>query len=155
MTVYRDINDEEWLRVAQLLPELRPRRESRGRPLANTREVLNGVLWVMNSGDAWSAMPGKYPSYQTCHRRFLAWNESGVLKHVLHELYGAASGEMYKTMRVRMRKLPLSEPHAAHVASGLGVQDSPSRACRATGSRRLAVRQARCTIARCAQGNDA
>jgi transposase len=47
MTPYRDINDEEWQRVAPLLPELRPRSELRGRPLANTRSVLNGVLWVM------------------------------------------------------------------------------------------------------------
>jgi hypothetical protein len=72
MTPYRDINDEEWQRVAPLLPELRPRAELRGRPLANTRAVLNGVLWVMHSGATWSAMPRKYPSYQTCHRRFKA-----------------------------------------------------------------------------------
>ncbi|WP_421380255.1 transposase [Paraburkholderia sp. DD10] len=72
MNPYRDINDEEWQRVAPLLPELRPRSELRGRPLANTRSVLNGVLWVMYSGATWSAMPRKYPSYQTCHRRFKA-----------------------------------------------------------------------------------
>ncbi|WP_162600854.1 transposase [Paraburkholderia sp. C35] len=72
MTPYRDITDEEWQRVAPLLPELRPRSELRGRPLANTRSVLNGVLWVIYSGATWSAMPRKYPSYQTCHRRFKA-----------------------------------------------------------------------------------
>ncbi|PTR04314.1 putative transposase of IS4/5 family DUF4096 [Paraburkholderia sp. GV068] len=78
MNPYRDINDEEWQRIAPLLPELRPRSELRGRPLANTRSVLNGVLWVMYSGATWSAMPRKYPSYQTCHRRFKAWYQSGV-----------------------------------------------------------------------------
>ena len=83
MTPYRDITDEEWQRVAPLLPELRPRAELRGRPLANTRAVLNGVLWVMYSGATWSAMPRRYPSYQTCHRRFKAWHESGTLKQVL------------------------------------------------------------------------
>jgi transposase len=72
MNPYRDINDEEWQRIAPLLPELRPRSELRGRPLANTRSVLNGVLWVMYSGATWSAMPRRYPSYQTCHRRFKA-----------------------------------------------------------------------------------
>jgi hypothetical protein len=50
MTPYRDINDEEWQRIAPLLPELRPRSELRGRPLANTRSVLNGVLWVIQEG---------------------------------------------------------------------------------------------------------
>ena len=44
MKPYRDMSDEEWQMVAPLLPELRPRLELRGRPLANTRAVLNGVL---------------------------------------------------------------------------------------------------------------
>ncbi|MFM0648720.1 transposase [Paraburkholderia bryophila] len=103
MDPYRDINDEEWQRVAPLLPELRPRAELRGRPLANTRSVLNGVLWVMYSGATWSAMPRKYPSYQTCHRRFKAWYASGVLKRVTEQLFGAASEELCSLMEARMR----------------------------------------------------
>lgn len=103
MSPYRDINDQEWQRVALLLPELRPRTELRGRPLANTRSVLNGVLWVMYSGATWSAMPRKYPSYQTCHRRFKAWYESGVLKRVMDQLYGEASTELCAMMASRMR----------------------------------------------------
>jgi transposase len=103
MTPYRDITDEEWQRVAPLLPELRPRAELRGRPLANTRAVLNGVLWVMYSGATWSAMPRRYPSYQTCHRRFKAWHQSGTLKEVLQQLYGAASEELCGFMEMRMR----------------------------------------------------
>ena len=103
MTSYCDINDEEWQRVAPLLPELRPRSESRGRPLANTRDVLNGVLWAVFSGGSWSSMPGKYPSYQTCHRRFKTWYRSGVFKRLLEELYGAASEELSIAMQTRMR----------------------------------------------------
>jgi transposase len=103
MNPHRDINDEEWQRIAPLLPELRPRSELRGRPLANTRSVLNGVLWVMYSGATWSAMPRKYPSYQTCHRRFKAWYESGVLKRVMEQLFGEASGELCAMMEARMR----------------------------------------------------
>ncbi|MCC8395412.1 transposase [Paraburkholderia sp. MMS20-SJTR3] len=124
MTNYRDVNDEEWQRVAELLPELRPRREMRGRPLANTREVLNGVLWVIRSGGVWSAMPRKYPSYQTCHRRFLAWSESGALKRLLHELYGADAEELCKTMQVRMRKHTMSARKSRHLVSSLRMLDS-------------------------------
>jgi transposase len=113
MTPYRDINDEEWQRVATLLPELRPRSELRGRPLANTRSVLNGVLWVMYSGATWSAMPRKYPSYQTCHRRFKAWHESGVLKRVMHQLFGEASTELCGMMEARMRIHVSAEQKAA------------------------------------------
>lgn len=103
MNPYSDINDDEWQRVVPLLPELRPRRELRGRPLANTRDVLNGVLWAIYSGGVWSSMPGKYPPYQTCHRRFKVWYESGVLKSMLDELYGIASEELCKTIQIRMR----------------------------------------------------
>ena len=103
MTPYRDITDEEWQRVAPMLPELRPRAELRGRPLANTRSVLNGVLWVIYSGATWSAMPRKYPSYQTCHRRFKAWHQAGVLKRVMDQLFGEAGEELCSTMEARMR----------------------------------------------------
>ncbi|MBN3726263.1 transposase [Burkholderia sp. Ac-20379] len=104
MTPYRDITDIEWQRVAVLLPELRPRKELRGRPLADARNVLNGVLWVIFSGASWSAIPRRYPAYQTCHRRFMLWYESGTLRAVLNELFGSASDDLYDTVTIRMRK---------------------------------------------------
>jgi len=128
MNPYRDITDEEWRRVAPLLPELRPRAELRGRPLANTRAVLNGVLWVMYSGATWSAMPRKYPSYQTCHRRFKTWYESGVLKRVTELLLGASSEELCRLMEARMRthvnvpqkgKAAAKAPAVVHVTPGV------------------------------------
>ncbi|KNH04568.1 Transposase [Candidatus Burkholderia brachyanthoides] len=103
MKPYRDLSDEEWQMVASLLPELRPRSELRGRPLANARAVLNDVLWVMYSGASWSTMPRKYPLYQTCHRRFKAWHESGVLLNVMAQLFGPAGESLYALMTLRMR----------------------------------------------------
>ncbi len=103
MKPYRVLTDEEWLAVAPLLPELQPRTETRGRPLTNTREVLNGVLWVMHSGSSWSMLPRRFPSYQTCHRRFKTWQRTGVLKRVLNQLFGAAGDEFYVAIVARMR----------------------------------------------------
>ena len=118
MKPYRDMSDEEWQMVAPLLPELRPRSELRGRPLANTRTVLNGVLWVMYSGASWSTLPRKYPSYQTCHRRFKAWHESGVLARVMQQLFGLASEGLYALMTSRMRvPTELPEGFGGHAAS--------------------------------------
>ena len=113
-------------------PELRPRSELRGRPLANTRSVLNGVLWVMYSGATWSAMPRKYPSYQTCHRRFKAWYESGVLNRVMEQLFGAASEELCGLMEARMRthvnENPKSvEAEKASVAAPAVYSQPPTR----------------------------
>jgi transposase len=123
MTPYRDITDEEWQRVAPLLPELRPRSELRGRPLANTRSVLNGVLWVIYSGATWSAMPRKYPSYQTCHRRFKAWHMAGVLQRVMDELFGEAGNQLCSTMEARMRT---HAPNAAAAANDAAPPSPPA-----------------------------
>ncbi|QGZ61704.1 transposase [Paraburkholderia acidisoli] len=119
MTPHRDITDEEWQRVMLLLPELRPRSELRGRPLANTRSVLNGVLWVMYSGATWSAMPRRYPSYQTCHRRFKTWHDNGVLKRIMAELFGEEGAALCDTIESRMRK------HASRAEKAARRQEAP------------------------------
>jgi transposase len=120
---YRDITDDEWRRVTPLLPELQPRREARGRPLSDTRAVLNGALWVMFSGASWSTMPRKYPSYQTCHRRFKNWHDAGVLERVVLHLFGASSEVFCEVIRSRMR--PPSEPsRCRHAAKSAAAADA-------------------------------
>jgi transposase len=132
MKPYRDMSDEEWQMVAPLLPELRPRSELRGRPLANTRAVLNGVLWVMYSGASWSTLPRKYPSYQTCHRRFKAWHDSGVLARVMQQLFGSAGEGLYSLMSSRMR-VPTELPGGVDVHA---VAVDPTRSTSVNGDAR-------------------
>jgi transposase len=103
MAQHCDMTDEEWRRVEPLLPEFLPRTEQRGRPLANTRSVLNGVLWVVCSGATWSAMPRQYPAYQTCHRRFKTWHDEGVLKNVMKALFGEEGILLCDAIETRMR----------------------------------------------------
>lgn len=50
------------------------------------REVLNGVLWILRSGARWRDLPGRFPPYQACHRRFQHWVRDGRLKRVLETL---------------------------------------------------------------------
>ena len=64
---------------------------------------LGTVLWVIYSGATWSAMPRKYPSYQTCHRRFKAWHQAGVLQRVMDQLFCEAGEGLCSTMESRMR----------------------------------------------------
>jgi len=86
MKLTKDLSDTEWELLKPLFPELRPKDDGRGRPVADTRAVLNGVLWVMRTGAPWAEMPQRYPPYQTCHRRFQRWAETGVLKQVVMKL---------------------------------------------------------------------
>src|SRR3984885_16085292 len=80
-----DITDAQW---AFLEPQFRPKRraDGRGRPGQDTREVLNGVFWVLRTSSPWHDLPSRYPSYQTCHRRSQQWQRSGLLTRLLQKL---------------------------------------------------------------------
>jgi transposase len=82
----RDLTDAQWDILDDLIPEPIHRKDGRGRPWKNRRAVLNGVLWVLRTGAPWADVPERYPSYQTCHRRFQQWVRSGVMKGVLEAL---------------------------------------------------------------------
>lgn len=47
---------------------------------------LEGILWIVKTGVRWRDLPKEYPPYQTCHRRFQAWLESGVFDRVIEAL---------------------------------------------------------------------
>jgi transposase len=78
-----DLTDEQWQVVEPLIPVPPRRPDGRGRPRIDDREILNGILWVMRTGAPWRDMPERYPSYQTCHRRFQEWVRSGMFEQIL------------------------------------------------------------------------
>ena len=82
----RDLTDVQWKILAELIPELGRRADGRGRPWKDRRAVLNGILWVLRTGAPWSDVPDRYPSCQTCHRRFQQWVRSGVIRGILEAL---------------------------------------------------------------------
>jgi transposase len=81
-----DLTDAQWAILAPLLPKPRLRRDRRGRPWRDPRDVLNGILWILRTGAPWQDLPDRYPSYQTCHRRFQRWVDNGALRGVLKAL---------------------------------------------------------------------
>ncbi len=82
----RDLTDVQWSLLDPLIPKPSRRRDLRGRPWKDRRTVLNGVLWVLRTGAPWADLPERYPSYQTCHRRFQQWVRSGIMRGVLEAL---------------------------------------------------------------------
>ena len=81
-----DLTDEQWQLLEPLIPPLPRRSDGRGRPWRSTREVLNGILWVLRTGAPWKDLPERYPSYQTCHRRFQQWVQNGTVEKILRAL---------------------------------------------------------------------
>ena len=90
MRCTRDLTDEQWKTLDPLIPKPGRRPDGRGRPWKSRRSVLNGVLWVLRTFAPWADLPDRYPSFQTCHRRFQQWVRSGVMTRIMtalaHEL---------------------------------------------------------------------
>lgn len=78
-----ELTDAQW-ELLKPLVEPRTPAKRRGRPWRDTRQVLEGVLWILRTGAQWSELPrDKFPPYQTCHRRFQQWVRRGTLVKVL------------------------------------------------------------------------
>ena len=79
-----ELTDKQWKCIKGLFPkeELSTDRRS-GRPFRNPRDVLDAVMWILRTGAPWRDLPERYPSYQTCHRRFQSWVRNGILERIL------------------------------------------------------------------------
>ncbi len=83
-----ELSDEQWDRLAPLLPAQRPRT---GRPAKDHRTVLNGILWVLRTGAPWRDLPERYGAWQTVYSRFRRWRDAGIWERVLVTLQADAA----------------------------------------------------------------
>ena len=93
---FRELSDEEWSFLRPLLPAP----AWTGRPRADDRKTLNGILYVLITGCRWMDLPeDKYGSHKTCWRRLKQWTEQGVWARVLERLLteGYAQGVLTLT----------------------------------------------------------
>jgi len=74
-----------WLLTRPLLPDAPQRHQGGGRRRIDDRAVLAAILYVLQSGCAWSALPSSFGvSSATGHRRFAEWVQAGVFTR-LHQ----------------------------------------------------------------------
>jgi transposase len=81
------VPDGLWQRVAPLLPRHR-RQGGRGRPVRDDRACLRGIIFVLETGIAWSDLPAEVfgCSGATCWRRLRRWSRAGVFEKLQREL---------------------------------------------------------------------
>jgi transposase len=78
-----DLTEVEWRILRELLPvERKPGKRGRGRPPADNRNVINGILWRLRTGAPWRDVPEKYGNWNSIYRRFRRWSASGVWEAV-------------------------------------------------------------------------
>lgn len=79
-----DLSDGEWALVAPLIP---PARGGGRKREVDVREVMNGVLYVLETGCQWRALPKDLPPKSTVHDYFMLWEFDGTLERLHHALY--------------------------------------------------------------------
>ena len=80
------LSDLQWERIRHHFPEENIADGRPGRRPVSTRQVLEGTLWILNTGAQWHMLPQCYPNYKTVHRRFQTWCRSEVLRGILMDI---------------------------------------------------------------------
>jgi transposase len=77
-----DLTDEEWARLAPLLPTA----TGPGRPWADHRTVINGVFHRTRAGDPWRDLPERFGPWKTVYNRHRRWSGDGTWEAILDAL---------------------------------------------------------------------
>ncbi|MCA1961888.1 MAG: transposase [Desulfomonile sp.] len=86
------LTDEQWEKIRPLIPP-RPPRPKGGRPPADDRACLEGILWILKTGAGRQDLPAEYPDSSTCWRRLRDRYEAGVfVKKQLKRLHSFGRG---------------------------------------------------------------
>jgi transposase len=85
------MSDERWELIRRHSPEEHcPDGRPGHRPIPACK-VPEAVLWILETGAQWHALPQSRPNHETVHRRFQQWCENDVI--------GAALAELANTLR--------------------------------------------------------
>jgi transposase len=81
------VSDELWAIVEPLIPEVPRRFRYPGRKRIPDRQVLTGILFVLQTGIPWEYLPQEMGcgSGMTCWRRLHEWQQAGVWER-MHEV---------------------------------------------------------------------
>ena len=78
-----EVTDEQW----ELLQEIVPLPNKRGRPCRDRRQVLDAVLWILRTGAPWRDLPERYGPWQSIYHWFNLWRKNGTWDRILEALH--------------------------------------------------------------------
>jgi len=81
-----DLSDAEW---ALIEPHIPPAKRGGRRRGVDVREVLQGVLYVLETGCQWRHLPTDFPPRSTVWAYFDLWRYDGTLDRIHETLYAA------------------------------------------------------------------
>jgi len=79
-----DLSDEQWSLIAPLIPAAKTGGRKRS---VDLREVVNAILYVLETGCQWRALPKDLPPKSTVHDYLDLWEWDGTLMRIHGALY--------------------------------------------------------------------
>ena len=79
-TGLKELPDIAWEKIEKFLPHY-SKSPKGGRPRAELRKIMNGILYVLRTGCQWKMVPKEYGSGSMCYRYFQEWEKAGVIKN--------------------------------------------------------------------------
>ena len=121
------LTDQQWARLAPLLP---PQRPATGRPAKDHRVVLEAILWVLRTGAPWRDLPSEHGPWRTAASRFYRWRQQGVWRRVLAALQAEADarGELDWSLHYVDGTSVRAHQHAAGAKGGRPARRSGAAA---------------------------
>lgn len=80
-----EVSDELWEHIERLLRRLEPLATT-GRPRADRRRVLDGIIFRLRTGCQWNHIPRVYGDDSTIYRCFQQWCEAGLFRKLWAQL---------------------------------------------------------------------
>ena len=94
------LTDKQWAIISSLLPK--QDQSKGGRPRADDRKTLDGILWVLKTGAQWNELPSRYGAYATAWRRLKAWEEDGTWERIWQRMLSLLSKQDKLILEVGM-----------------------------------------------------
>jgi len=118
-----DLTDAEWAILEPLVPAAKPG----GRPVRHERrEVVDAILYVLRSGEAWRLLPHDLPPWQSVYHYFRLWRDDGTWERI--------NAALRRQVRARAGREP--EPSAAILDSQSAKTTERGGRAATTGPRR-------------------
>ena len=76
------LTDAQWTLIEDVFAL--PKRT--GRPPSNPRDMIDGILWILNTGAQWRDLPHEFGPRSTVWDHFDQWNNDSTLQMVLDRL---------------------------------------------------------------------
>lgn len=72
------LTDKQW----KLIEEVFPEPAATGRPPADARLMVDGILWRLRTGAPWRDLPEEFGPWITVYKHFDQWNSDGTLDEI-------------------------------------------------------------------------